>query len=200
MHRRRLLVAGTGVPLSLSGCLGYTGGDGGATPEGVPVSVTSRAEQPDVPVEYDVELVAPVATADRPARLRVTLTNPTDEGVALGEERAVQFHHVSSDGDELYLHPAGEGPWEGPVEPGCWQLTERVAVPEYYGVVPLDAGESVRGESYVYGHPELPADTCLPAGEHPVRTTGVAGADEEALDEGTHRTEFEWGFTLRIGE
>lgn len=199
MQRRHLLVLG-GLAVSLSGCLGSSGSDGEGPPDEVTVSVTDRADQPAIPVEYDVELVTSVATVDRPARLRVTITNPTEDRVVLGEERAVKFHHATSDDAALYLHPAGEETWTGPVEPGCWRLTDFVAVPEYYGTVPIGAGETVAADSYVYGHPDLPDGACLPTGEHRVRTTGVAGADEEAVLDEANATEFEWGFTLQVGE
>lgn len=199
MYRRCLLALG-GVCASaiLGGCIQPPGDDDGTSSDGVSVTVTSQADQPTVPVEYSVEMVESLATMDSPARLRVTLTNPTDSTVVLGEERAVQFHHVASTEKTLYLHPAGGETGQSPVEPGCWQLTEYVAVPEYYGTVTLAEGETTQAESYVYGHPELSEGTCLPTGDHQIQTTGVAGDDEDAFDDESALTDFEWGFTLRI--
>ncbi len=184
------------MPLLLGGCVRPPGAGNGSSD--VTVSVAARAEQPDAPVEYAVETVASRPTEEQPARLRVTVTNRSDEPVVMGEERAVQFHHVASAERTLYLHPAGDEAWTGPVEPGCWRLTEAVAVPEYYGTVALDPGETVRGESYVYGHPDLPEDACLPTGDHEVRTQGSVGDDEESVAGGEGAAAFEWGFTLRI--
>lgn len=230
MQRREVLAGGLALSFVLAGCLDEGGsGDGTETAAGTPsatdsadetatsptptatqspspsataagtsVRVVARAEQPDVPVEFAVEMAASTATADRPARVRVTISNSTDSTVVLGEERAVSFHHVASTDESLYLHPAGDDDWAGPVEPGCWRLTEHVAVPEYYGTIALDAGESVRAESHVYGHPDLPEGRCLPDGEHRIQTAGTVG-DEEAF-ENDETTDFDWGFTLRIGE
>lgn len=197
---RRGLLRRVGVALSIAsaGCVGSQSPGSTESPtdsRGTTVSITSRAEQPDAPIQYEAEMAEPLATDEHPARLRVTIQNPTDEQVVIGEERAVKFHHVSSTNQELYLHPTGGDP---PVEDGCWQLTEPVAVAEYYGTISLDAGASVTGESYVYGHPALPADTCLPTGEHQITTTGQAGTDEDAVLGGESASQFEWGLRLRI--
>jgi len=229
MNRRRFLgVVGPGVTVGLAGCTSGdrtatddggeaspTPTDGGAespaatdggeetpssTPAGVPVTVTDPADQPDAPVEYGVEMAEPRATGDHPARVRVTITNPTDSTVALGEERTVQFHHVTSTDGELYLHPAGDEDPTGPVEPGCWRLTEPVAIAEYYGIVELDPGETNTAESLVYGHSDLPEGVCLPSGDHRIEIEGVSGDDAEAVGNGEGTTEFTWGFTLGVGE
>lgn len=73
--------------------------------------------------------------------------------MAPGAERAVQFHHVSSLDAAVYLHPPRDETWTGPVEPGCWRLTEPVADPEDYGTIEIGAGETRGAESLVYGHP-----------------------------------------------
>lgn len=138
------------------------------------------------------------ATDDRPARLRVTLENPTGSPVVAGEERDVQFFHRTSTDDALYLYPAGNHAGDAPVEPGCWRLTDYVAVPEYYGTVEIPAGGSIRAASFVFGHPDLPGDVCLPEGDHRVSTSGMAGEDADAVLKGD-ATAFEWGFTLRVG-
>lgn len=199
MHRRHLLALGSVfVPVALSGCLQPSGSGSGTVTDDTAVSIAAQAEQPAAPVEYAVEMVTSLATTERPARLRVTITNPTDATVVLGEERDVQFHHVASDARTIYLYPAGDETERGPVSPGCWQLTEYVAVPEYYGTVPLEAGKAIHAEAAVYGHPELGAGTCLPAGDHRIRTTGVTGEDEAAFDDDSALTEFDWGFTIRV--
>ena len=117
----------------------------------------------------------------------------------MGEEWDILFHHVTSGDDVLYLHPASEETWDGPVEPGCWRLTEYVAIPEYYGTIPLQAGETMQADAYVYGHPDLPEDSCLPEGDYQLRTNGIAGDDEESISGGTGGTEFDWSFTLQVG-
>ena len=215
MHRRRVLHLGAAaLPVALAGCASSGGpsGSGGTesptatptpsptpTPAGTPIGVVSTDDQPDVPVEYGATMVEPLATDEHPARLGVTIRNPTDSAVVLGEERAVQFHHVTSEDGALYLLPAGSRAEEF-AEPGCWRLTEGVAVATYYGTLAVPAGESVSAESYVLGSDDLPEGACLPTGEHRVVTRGRAAASEEPiLGGGDDATEFEWGFTLRVG-
>ena len=221
MRRRQFLHLGAAsLPVALAGCTS-TGGSGGGgstdsptptpspsptstpspspTPASTSVEVISTAEQPDVPVEYEATMAEPQATDEHPARLRVRIRNPTDSAVVLGEERAVQFHHVTSEDGALYLLPA-DGRIETFAEPGCWRLTEGVAVAEYYGTISIPAGGSVSGESYVLGNFDLPEGACLPEGEHQVVTSGRAAGEAEALLGGSgDATEFEWGFTLRVG-
>lgn len=210
MHRRQALRIGAGaLAVGMAGCLASEApGDPSPsespspspspTPTGTPVEIADRADQPDVPVEYAVEMAEPRATDEHPARPRVTLTNPTDSEVVLGEEREVQCYYVSSDGRTLYLAPVGDGEVDYPVNPGCWQLTEGVATDAYYGTLSVGAGEEVTAESFVFGHQDLPAGTCLPEGDHQVRIEGRAGdSPGEVTDDGA--TRFEWGFTLQVG-
>lgn len=221
MDRRSLLRLGaTALPLSLAGC--SDGDPGGETPTSSPsptrtptstptstptatpgtdetrVEVTETATQPDVDVEYAVEMAEPLATAEHPARLQVTISNPTDQKVVLGEERAVQFHHVSSQDEALYLVPAGGGNSTGADE-GCWRLTEPVAVAEYYGTVTVPPGDSLVAASQVYGRWDLPEGVCLPEGEHRMLTSGRAADSAEGVLEDEGGTDFEWGFTLQVG-
>ncbi|MEF8840216.1 MAG: hypothetical protein V5A62_01130 [Haloarculaceae archaeon] len=204
MRRRQLLRLGAAaLPVALAGCTS-TGGPGYATtdsptPADTPVEVVSTADAPDVPVEYDVTMAEPVATGEHPARLHATIRNPTDSAVVLGEERAVQFHHVTSEDGALHLLPA-DSRVEEFADPGCWRLTDHVAVAEYYGTFEIPAGGSVDAESAVMGGADLPEGTCLPTGEHRVLTSGrVAGDAETLLDGGGEAADYEWGFTLRVG-
>lgn len=197
---RRGVLRRVGVVLLIpgAGCVGSQspGTRDSPTPDrGRTVTIVSRAGQPDAPIQYDARMGESLATDEHPARLRITIRNPTEQRVVIGEERAVKFHHVSSTNQELYLHPTGG---EAPVMDGCWQLTEPVAVAEYYGTISIGAGESIQADSVVYGHQNLPANTCLPTGDHQVTTSGIAGRDEDTVLEGAPIDEFEWGFRLRI--
>lgn len=214
MRRRRVLRLGTAtLPLALAGCTSL--GDPGSedtepstasptsspspTPEGTPVRVASTDEQPDVPVEYGVAMAEPLATDEHPARIRVTIRNPTDSEVVLGEERAVRFHHVIGEDGALYLLPAGSRV-EHFAEPACWRLTDHVAVAAYYGTLAIPADGSVSAESFVLGSADLPEGACLPTGEHRVVTSGRAAASADPiLGGGGDATDFRWGFTLRVG-
>jgi hypothetical protein len=223
MRRRQVLRLGVAaLPVALAGCTSTGGADGGVgstdtpspsptdpptatpspspspTPAGTPVEVVSTDDGPEVPVEYEATMAEPLATGEHPARLRVTIRNPTDSEVVLGEERAVQFHHVASEDGALYLFPTG-GRVEEFADPGCWRLTEGVAVAEYYGTIAVPAGESITAESYVLGNVDLPESACLPSDEHRVVTNGRAAGDADAILQGDDATDYEWGFTLRIG-
>jgi hypothetical protein len=223
MRRRQALRLGVAaLPVALAGCTSTGGADGGSTdtpspsptdsptptstpspsptptPAGTPVEVVSTDDDPEIPVEYDVTMVEALATGEHPARIRVTIRNPTDSEVVLGEERAVRFHHVTSEDGALYLLPAGSRVEEF-ADPGCWRLTDGVAVPEYYGTIAVPADESIDAESYVLGNVDLPEGACLPSGEHRVTTNGRVADDADAILQGDDATEFEWGFTLRVG-
>lgn len=156
-------------------------------------------DQPDAPVEYEASMAEPLATDEHPARVRVRIRNPTDSEVVLGEERAVQFHHITSDDDALYLLPVGSRA-ETFAEPGCWRLTEPVAIAQYYGTISIPAGGSVSGESHVLGSADISGDVCLPRGEHRLRTRGRAAPTAADIFEGSDdATDYQWGFTLRVG-
>jgi hypothetical protein len=224
MRRRQVLRTGAAVLVAVPGCTTTDGGGGSTdtpapsptapptdsptaspspsptpTPAGTPVELVSPDGRPDVPVEYEAGMAEPRATGEHPARLGVRVRNPTDSEVVLGEERAVRFHHVGSEDGALYLLPA-DGRVEEFADPGCWRLREAVAVPEYYGTVAIPAGGSLRAESHVLGSAALPEGACLPAGEHRVATRGVvAPSADGVLEGGDDATEFEWGFTLRVG-
>jgi hypothetical protein len=161
--------------------------------------VISTAAQPDAPIEYEVEMVERRATDEQPATLRVSVRNLTDSWLYFGEERAVQFQHVASDDGALYLLPDNVR-IEEYADPGCWRLAEPVAVPEYYGTFGVDAGWASVAESYVLGSAELPEGECLPSGEHRVRTSGrVAPTSDGVLEGSSESTDYQWGFTLRVG-
>lgn len=197
MYRRQVLLFTLGSA-SVSGCLQPPIDPGGNGSDRVTIQIVDRTSQPEIPITYDATLIQSVATKDQPGRLRISITNEGDELIALGEERAIKFHHVTSADGMLYLFPAGEETWSGPVDPGCWQLTEPVAIPEYYGIETIPAGMTLSADCFVYGHPDLSPGSCLLDGDHDVETRGTAGDSEDAVVEGDDQSEFQWGLTLRI--
>lgn len=54
-------------------------------------------------------------------------------------------------------------------------------------------------ETHVLGSADLPGGACLPSGEHCVRMRGQVAESADDVLQGEDATEFEWGFTLRVG-
>lgn len=143
---------------------------GGTRPEGTGgpgVTIASVAERPALPIRPTVELVDPVATDDHPPRLRVRVENGADGEITIGEARAVVFEYVTAESGELITLPAGG---DYPVEPGCWRLTEGVAITEEYRTATLGPGEALSADLELYGA-ATGEDACLPVGEHEFRST-----------------------------
>lgn len=197
MKRRRLLALTGGVAFPVAGCIDQP--TTGTTTDEVVAEVSEKFDQPAIGIRYRVELIESVATSEQPARLRLSLENTADSRLLLGEERDVLFHHRESDNQTLYLHPATDEDWTGPVEPGCWQMTDYVAIPEYYGTISLDPNESIQADSYIYGHPDLSDSDCLPIGAHTIRTSGNI-EDADSIGKDADDADFDWGFTLQLSE
>ncbi|MFD1514251.1 hypothetical protein [Halomarina rubra] len=165
---------------------------GGTRPAGSggPGITLVGTDESDGPIEHTVEVVEPVATDETPPRLRVTVTNTGDQPVDVGEARTVVFAYVSDTDGYLALLPTGE---EYPVEPGCWRLTDPIAVTQEYRVVTLDPGASVEQTLDCYAAPG--EDACLPVGEYRFETTFRAG-DRTGDTPASETTEHTWGFTV----
>lgn len=167
---------------------GNGSGDGNASgdtrPEGTggpAVTLASVAQRPELPVRPTVEVVDPVATADHPPRLRVSVENGADRRITLGEARAVVFEYVTSESGELITLPAGG---DYPVEPGCWRLTEGIAVTTEYRTATLAPGEAVSSDLELYGA-ATGEDACLPVGEHRFESTYSVSTVDGATANGT---------------
>jgi len=136
-RRRYLRGIGGGSALLVggAGCLGRgspNGDDNGTRPSGTGgpgITVVSVDGTDDSPVVPSVEIVREAATESSPPRLRTTLENTGDEPVTVGEGRAVHLEYVTDDSGALVFLPS-DG--EFPAEPGCWRLTDGVAVTEEY--------------------------------------------------------------------
>ncbi|ELZ47772.1 hypothetical protein C463_02111 [Halorubrum californiense DSM 19288] len=204
-------MGGAGGLLALAGCTstdpdesggddsdgddGLPGGDdgdtdaGGTRPEGTGgpgVSVVATDGVPDFPVRPAVEVVREAATSEHPPRLRTTLTNESNEQVRIGEGRAVHFEYVGNGSGALTLLP-GDG--EYPAEPGCWRLTDDIAITEEYRTFALDPGASSERLVDLYATPG--EEACLPVGEYRFETTiSVVSADAEP------ESSTEWGFAV----
>lgn len=179
------LLLGGSTLLGSAGCLGRDppndGGDDDETrPSGTGgpgVAVVSVDGDDDLPVAPSVDVVREAATESSPPRLRTTLENAGDETVTVGEGRAVHLEHVSDETGALVFLPSER---EFPAEPGCWRLTDRVAVDGEYRTFEVEAGASSSRRVDLYGMPG--EDACLPVGEYRFETTvsvGEPGSDPE---------------------
>jgi len=205
--RRRYLrgVSGIGGAVCLAGCAsgGPDDDDGGVDDDsgdstdgtrpdgtgGPGVSIISTDGDVGIPIDVDVTVVREAATAEHPPRLRTTLTNASNERVRVGEGRAVHFEYVSDDSGALTLLPASV---DAPAEPGCWRLTESIAVTEEYRTFELGVGESRSRLVDLYAS-HADTDACLPVGEHRFETT-VAIVSDDAEP----RSSAEWGFSVML--
>ena len=209
--RRAVLRGGSLLTLSaLAGCLAAPPSDGlgselppGDAPNGTDdetrprgtggpgVSLASVDDDPAIPLSVDVTLLDAVATDDHPPSLRVTVTNTGDTTVGLGEARAAVFAYQYSVDDLLALLPA-DGDY--PADPGCWRLSEGIAVTQEYRTVVLEPGASHAADLELYAA-GVEADACLPVGEHRFETTMTRYSEPETLEGGDA---VDWGFSVLL--
>ncbi len=156
----------------LAGCVGApSGGTRPAGTGGPGVSIVSTDDEVDDPVQPTVAVAREAATTDDPPRLRTTPTNTGDGAVTVGEGRAVHFEYVADTAGALRFLPprtADEGA-DYPAEPGCWRLTEGIAVTEEYRTFGIDPGASSERPVDLYATPG--EDARLPVGEYRFETT-----------------------------
>jgi hypothetical protein len=168
------------------------------------VSVTAQDDAPDLPVRPRVELADPYATPGSPPVLKVTVENPTDEAVTIGEYRGVVFQYVVSDDQTFILLPHSERSTEG--EPdrttpdydvagdGCWRLTDGTGITAEYGTVEVPAKGELVAFVGLYAAPD--ASACLPTGEH--RFGATYSYFPDGMDGEPERDD--WGFSLSVEE
>lgn len=185
----------TPTPTETDGRLPGDDGDGaagGTRPEGTGGPGVSLVEvsQPEAPLAAEVTLLDPVATAEAPPSLRVTLTNTSDATVRVGEGRAVRFQYRHDESGRLVLLPA-EGDWDA--EPDCWRLREGIMITEEYRTVELAPGASAMADLELYA--SAGTDACLPVGEHTFATRYQVGPADSAPGEGASGG---WGFTVLL--
>lgn len=166
-------------------------GTGGTRPSGTggPAVSLVAVDEPAAPLAADVTLTEPVATAEAPPALRVTLTNTGETRVRVGEGRAARFRYVRDGSGRLVLLPAA-GEWDA--EPDCWRLRDDVLVTEEYRTFVLDPGAAATADLHLYA---TPGDACLPVGEHRFTTPYRVGDAATTPGEGAQG---EWGFTVLL--
>lgn len=184
--RRSLLSALPAVTLPMAGCLTPPGGDG---PDRPSLRIVARDDQPSHPLEIAVRVTRPDATESHPPGIHTAVTNTSDETVEVGEARAVVFAFQYSADGALMLLPAGG---DYPADPGCWRLTEGIAVTEEYRIRSLAPDETMEASLSLYASTENPEGTCFPLGEHRFESRyslHPTGDDERR---------FTWGFTVSL--
>ncbi len=171
-----------------------TNGSGETRPRGTggPGITLAGTDANDGPLEYRIEVLREAATDDAPPRIRVSVTNPGDTPLVVGEGRAAVFAYVRDVDEQLILLPI-DG--EYPARAGCWRLTDSIAVTEEYRTFTLDAGETVATDLDLYALPG--EDACLPVGEYGFETTYDAAPADEGLDS-EDATGGRWGFRVLL--
>lgn len=193
MRRRDYLIGGLATSGLLAGCVSLPT-DGGSSTRRPAITVIETDSRPDLPVQPSIEAVAPEATAGGPPELHASLTNTADHAIEVGEERDIVFAFVTSQAQPgLTLLPI-DGDYDA-VEPGCWGLADHVVVPEYYGVVSLDPGETTERRLGVWASPD--GTGCLPRGEFRFETTYAGARDRDDAVEDPEWSG-QWGFTLGV--
>lgn len=169
-------------------------GSGGTRPAGTGgpgISLTEVDDEPDLPVTPSVEVTKDAATDDHPPQLKVTVTNDSDGTVSVGEGREIVFSYVTDESGALVLLPA-QGDYSA--EPGCWRLSESVAITADYQITELKAGESVSQKVDLYGTAD--GDACLPVGEFRFQSTYNVAEGKNQTPDG--ETQANWGFSLAL--
>lgn len=142
-------------------------------------------------------------TADQTARIRVTVTNTSDQTVWNSNVRIPAFSAFITDAgpqrQKLVLLQPNEQ-YDTAIG-GCWraELAEPQLNHTYSNVVTdvrYTAGESRATEFVIYGHPEN-ANRCIVPGEYPITNRYTVATDAEA-EEGDWQ--YEWGFAISVSE
>lgn len=176
---------------------GDADGSDGTRPRGTGgpgLSIAGQDPQPDLPLEVAVEVTRDVATDQHPPGLRVSLTNTGDDLVGVGEGRAVVFAYRTSTDRALTLLPAE---FDAPAKPGCWRLTDGVAVTEEYRITRIEPHETVSQTLSLYASHDgtTEPDACLPVGEHRFESAYSVHPDAETPETSQRAT---WGFSVLL--
>lgn len=228
MVSRRTLLSSVGLSslagiASLAGCTAIANdvpggngepsadtGDGGAPSElAHPPDATHRAAvvgsdgPPDLPVRPAVAFANPYVTSGSSPVVRVTVENPTDEPIVVGEYRAVVFQYVTSEGGEYVWLPHSERSTDGDPDrtrpaydvqtADCRRLASHPAQTLEYGTVEIPADGSLRAYVGLYATPE--ADRCVPLDDRRFETVYAYLPDGIGSDGGEQDR---WGFTVRV--
>lgn len=169
--------------------------------------ITGQDDAPNLPVRPRVSLADPYVTLGSPPVVQVTVENPTDDPVVIGEYRPVVFQYVYSDDDEYVFLPHSERSTAGDPDrstpdyevagDGCWQLTSGIGQTMEYGTVEIPANGTLTAFVGLYATED--ASRCTPLGERRFETSytyfenGIPGDGDDTRSES-------WGFSLAIEE
>lgn len=220
MRRRTVLTALGASVVPLTGCAGQgspkndsadTGTPGSETEPPTPtprngpreVRISSVDDVPDdPPLDPSVEVLRSSVTADRTARIRITLTNTSDRTVWNNSRIRAFSSFITDEGPQnqqlALLRPEENN---STVRSDCYRsaLTER-ALKWYYTDVVSNTGydpDETKATTFdIYGHPGN-TGPCLALGDYPIRSEYRIAEDAEAEET---NWEFEWGFTITVEE
>lgn len=186
-----------GVFVSAGGCLNNGPMDSDMTLPGI--YLETEVQDSDSGFTFDGDVIEEFDD-DSPARIRLRVTNDSDEEREFGfyatppfssyggEQRNgdAEVHLVPDDRDQLMsVDETGEPDEWIPSRPqdGCWQaMTDHRPVPPDVDrrFEPLDAGEAVEHEYTVLSSPKN--EDCFPAGEYVVEGSLAIGGEEEETE------------------
>lgn len=213
--KRRAVLTGFGATIvPLTGCTGFGAERNTKSPAGTetPPSYSGRSEvqastvkevPTDVPLEPSVKVIQSSITADKTARIRVTLTNTSDQTVWNTNVRIPTFSaYITQAGPQeqkLVLLRPGEQYETASAE--CWRAElDNPQLNHAYTDVATDVrytvGEKKATEFAVYGHPEND-NRCIVLGEYPIKNRYTIATDDEAEEA---EWEYEWGFGITVTE
>lgn len=169
-----------------------------------PSNATPRlavTDQDDVASSHDLTLRAEVlqahSTAERPPRLRVTLTNERDRErtVRANNDPPLPAKESVETTPGLVLVPTGRpaaDPHPDPVADGCWQLRDRPGQVLVLDPGHVQANDERSRDCTVWGAPENEM-ACLPSGRFRFEGTYEVDGSENGAT-------LEWGFAVEISD
>lgn len=213
MNRRTVLTGFGSTLIPLTGCTGFGAESPTKSPAGTatPLSYCGRGEvqvstvdpvPPDVPLEPSLTVTQSSITADQTGRIRVTLTNTSDQTVWNSSRiRAFSAFITQTGPQEQQLVLLQPDEQYKTASAGCWRAElEEFQLNRAYTDVGADvrypAGETKATEFAVYGHPEN-ANCCIAPGEYPIKNRYTIATDDEAEEV---EWEYEWGFGITVTE
>lgn len=203
MRRRAVLTGLCASVGSLTGCLGPGSPQSNLrivriSPSGLWWPVDDVPD--DSPLVPSVEVLRARVTADQTARIRISVTNNTDQPAWNKTVRIPVFGmFITEEGpqDQRVVLGSPDGNIST-VSPDCYRIspTTHLQGPDVVTDIRYDPGETKSTAFDLYGHPEN-TGPCLAPGAYRI-TSGYRIAEVDNAAAATW--EFEWGFTITVRE